>query len=590
MLPQLSKALGFDPVVIIVSAPSQSLSALSEREQIRWLNTHRNELEDHLSFVGSSFLSYMVGNGKSYREIVMDMAQKLNVEYQAQDSTTEIEQSIIRKVWNDTVARMAPGQRQELLAQTEALAAKYGIGLGKEFAGFATLTVAQMSGFGVYLLGSTLLGAINGALGLGLGFGAFTGLSSLISTVIGPVGWAALGLFTVLKLGRPNYKKLLPAILLIATARAAQDPALLPSPGTPNEPKKRQLGSSDWQAISQGPPSPSQTSLAIHLLQIEVAKTAEQTRSKLRRSTQSSTVQIRRASRQEKTVFDLKQKSLANYARNLQREVHYLDLSAEDRALVDELFRQYEADKKEAVEEQERNERLRAENQKRENRLRNKGKTKQLDVERRRNFDQEFPELSRVAGEYDGSRHYLEFTPGEQQFVQEYAIEERTASAWDLLTSARLTEFEQAFAKASAKLRRIPASDPRGDARRMQNHRHVGGARDAFVVVNLEAGHPTVEQARKRFSEQIQFANRAGVIVLKLIHGYGSTGNGGAIRIGIRRSLQHRRRDGSVRAVVHGENWSIFSEDSRHMMEACPELKADRDLDRSNPGVTFVLL
>ena len=163
-------------------------------------------------------------------EIVIDIAEKLNASYRTNDSTAAIEQSIIRKVWNDTVARMTPEQRQELLAQTEALAAKYGVGLGKELAGFATLTVAQMSGFGVYLLGSTLLGAINGALGLGLGFGAFTGLSSLISTVIGPVGWAALGLFTVLKLGRPNYKKLLPAIILIATARAAQAPALLPAP------------------------------------------------------------------------------------------------------------------------------------------------------------------------------------------------------------------------------------------------------------------------------------------------------------------------------------------------------------------------
>jgi hypothetical protein len=54
-----------------------------------------------------------------------------------------------------------------------------------------------------------------------LTFGAFTGLSSLISTVIGPVGWAALGLATFIKLGAPNYKKLLPIIILIATQRQA---------------------------------------------------------------------------------------------------------------------------------------------------------------------------------------------------------------------------------------------------------------------------------------------------------------------------------------------------------------------------------
>jgi uncharacterized protein YaaW (UPF0174 family) len=69
------------------------------------------------------------------------------------------------------------------------------------------------------MLASTLLGAINGALGLGLGFVAFAGLSSFISTVIGPPGWAALGVLAVFKLGRPNYKKLLPVVILIALYR-----------------------------------------------------------------------------------------------------------------------------------------------------------------------------------------------------------------------------------------------------------------------------------------------------------------------------------------------------------------------------------
>jgi hypothetical protein len=82
------------------------------------------------------------------------------------------------------------------------------------------------------MLGSTVLGAINGALGLGLGFGAFTGLASLISTVIGPLGWTALGLFTVLKLGSPNYKKLLPAVVFIATQRALATDGAQVSPAT----------------------------------------------------------------------------------------------------------------------------------------------------------------------------------------------------------------------------------------------------------------------------------------------------------------------------------------------------------------------
>jgi hypothetical protein len=76
------------------------------------------------------------------------------------------------------------------------------------------------------MLGSTLLGAMNGTLGLGLGFGAFTGLSSIISTVIGPIGWAFLGLVTVVKMGAPNYKKILPAVIVIVINRPRENGAV----------------------------------------------------------------------------------------------------------------------------------------------------------------------------------------------------------------------------------------------------------------------------------------------------------------------------------------------------------------------------
>ena len=189
-----------------------------------------------------------------------------------------------------------------------------------------------------------------------------------------------------------------------------------------------------------------------------------------------------------------------------------------------------------------------------------------------------------------------EMDPDEQRFIKEYATQARKeASEQDALEAQRLSELEQAFAKASAKQQESPLSisGSREGARNgtaENNSRKSSGATDHLQVVNLEAGYPTVEEARKRLSEKIKSVNKAGVTVLKLIHGYGSTGNGGAIRNGIRHSLRRRCTEGSVRVVVHGENWSIFNDASRQLLETCPELKVDRDLDRSNPGVTFVLL
>lgn len=214
-LVEVARYLSFTP--LLSRNPHISVASLCTEEQARYFDTHRLQIEDEVCSVGS----WTFGETKPYAEIVHGLAEHMNVACPAGATTSAIELSIATKLWNDTLKRLSPEETAELKAKAAELAAKYGKELGKEMTGFAALTAAQLSGFGVYLLGSTLLGALNGALGLGLSFGAFTGLSSLISTVIGPVGWAALGLATVIKLGAPNYKKILPVVILIATQRSA---------------------------------------------------------------------------------------------------------------------------------------------------------------------------------------------------------------------------------------------------------------------------------------------------------------------------------------------------------------------------------
>ena len=232
-LNQIAKHLNWNPLVS--RSPAKALSQLDGEERLDWLNAHRPDLEEHISWVGTPIFSYALGNGKSYFQIVTDLAEQLGVNVAAGASTAEIEIGLLEKLWTDALARMTAEQREELMAR---VAEQFGPSVKKELVGFAGLAAAQLSGFGVYVLGSTLLGALNSALGLGLGFGAFTGLSSVISLVIGPVGWAALGLYTIRKLGSPNYKKLLPVVILIASERAgglqqaAQQPASSPKSPT----------------------------------------------------------------------------------------------------------------------------------------------------------------------------------------------------------------------------------------------------------------------------------------------------------------------------------------------------------------------
>lgn len=112
----------------------------------------------------------------------------------------------------------------------------------------------------------------------------------------------------------------------------------------------------------------------------------------------------------------------------------------------------------------------------------------------------------------------------------------------------------------------------------------------AVAEVRIKEGMPTVEQARLRLGTEIDVARAHGVRVLKLIHGYGSSGRGGRLRGALRSSLEELAGRGMVRRFVPGEQWSIFDEASRALLESCPELRRDRDLEHGNAGITLVQL
>lgn len=109
-------------------------------------------------------------------------------------------------------------------------------------------------------------------------------------------------------------------------------------------------------------------------------------------------------------------------------------------------------------------------------------------------------------------------------------------------------------------------------------------------IVNLESGMPTVEVARNRLINEIQTAKMRGDKALKVIHGYGSSGKGGAIKVDIQKFLSQKLRSGGIRGYVKGEDFSPFSEASRRITNRLPELTKDRDYSRGNDGITIVLL
>lgn len=107
-------------------------------------------------------------------------------------------------------------------------------------------------------------------------------------------------------------------------------------------------------------------------------------------------------------------------------------------------------------------------------------------------------------------------------------------------------------------------------------------------LVNIENGFPTAELAREHLANELEAARKKGVGLLKIIHGYGSTGKGGTLRKSLRTMLLRMSSEGKVGRIIFGESWDLFDEPSRNLIERYPLIRGDRDIGQHNAGITIV--
>jgi hypothetical protein len=109
-------------------------------------------------------------------------------------------------------------------------------------------------------------------------------------------------------------------------------------------------------------------------------------------------------------------------------------------------------------------------------------------------------------------------------------------------------------------------------------------------TANLKSDMPQVSEALQRLDRELTLARQDKAKLLKLVHGYGSTGAGGDIRIAVQKRLLEMVQNGQIRGCIYGENWSKSDDAAWKLLQSHPELKSDSDLGRGNRGITIVAL
>ena len=127
----------------------------------------------------------------TYKELLEKLAKHHHIEINLKQKEVEIEKQIFISLFQKEYAKMSDEEKVEFLANLSS----NGLDSNqiKSLTLIASLSAAQASGIGVYLLASSTVGTITSFLGFTLPFAFYPTMSKAISVIIGPIGFLILG-------------------------------------------------------------------------------------------------------------------------------------------------------------------------------------------------------------------------------------------------------------------------------------------------------------------------------------------------------------------------------------------------------------
>ena len=109
-------------------------------------------------------------------------------------------------------------------------------------------------------------------------------------------------------------------------------------------------------------------------------------------------------------------------------------------------------------------------------------------------------------------------------------------------------------------------------------------------IYDIKSDMPNVSDAGKRLANAIKEAISNKEKVIKILHGYGSHGVGGSIKIAVRKSLLKRLNNKEIKAYIPGEAFASLMGFDDAIREYNDLIKNDSDYNKINDGITYVIL
>lgn len=178
------------------------------------------EIAKYLRQMGSNDIATMFrgGEGVPYDEIVLDVGEKLKAKVEKTYSVEKNEEQILLKMFEGALERMTDDEKRAIFRSMGMKESD--IPLGAIGAVVIQNLLREFGGFYTYQITIIVANMVSKALlGSGLSFATNAVITRTVGALLGPIGWIATGLWLMIDLAGPAYRKTVPAVIHIALLR-----------------------------------------------------------------------------------------------------------------------------------------------------------------------------------------------------------------------------------------------------------------------------------------------------------------------------------------------------------------------------------
>lgn len=111
-----------------------------------------------------------------------------------------------------------------------------------------------------------------------------------------------------------------------------------------------------------------------------------------------------------------------------------------------------------------------------------------------------------------------------------------------------------------------------------------------LITIDIKSNRQTVAEALAQFLVEVEAYKKGGYKVMKVIHGYGSHGVGGAIKQAFLKKCQDLKNKKFIEDFTCCDKWTDKNVVKKIAINYCADLIADNELAHLNPGCSIIII